>query len=154
MKCLSLTSHAPGAAGFLWTRPGPDREGVAGGNLGLRDILAALQWVRHNIAAFGGDPSRVTVLGHDTGAALVNLLLISSAAKGKVEGSVHSALNGHQFRALAVLPLGRNSHKHSSKAAVLQCSSDWHSCFPIWRPWVRISFHRSALSVEVHSGFT
>jgi neuroligin len=51
--------------------------------LGLYDILAALQWVRHNVAAFGGDPNRVTVLGHDTGAALVNLLLISSAAKGK-----------------------------------------------------------------------
>jgi neuroligin len=45
--------------------------------------LAALQWVRRNVAAFGGDPNRVTVLGHDTGAALVNLLLISTAAKGK-----------------------------------------------------------------------
>jgi neuroligin len=73
-----------GATGFLRTHPGPDREGAVGGNLGLRDILAALQWVRSNIAAFGGDPNRVTVLGHDTGAALVNLLLISSAAKGKV----------------------------------------------------------------------
>ncbi|PSN41630.1 Neuroligin-4, partial [Blattella germanica] len=70
-----------GVLGFLRTRPGPDREGAAGGNLGLRDILAALQWVRQNIAAFGGDPSRITVLGHDTGAALVNLLLISKAAK-------------------------------------------------------------------------
>ena len=79
-----MRPHAPGAAGFLRTRPGPDREGATGGNLGLRDILAALQWVRRNVAAFGGDPSRVTVLGHDTGAALVNLLLISSAAKGKV----------------------------------------------------------------------
>lgn len=87
---VSLWSHASGAAGFLRTRPGPDREGVAGGNLGLRDILAALQWVRHNIAAFGGDPSRVTVLGHDTGAALVNLLLISSATKGNFEGLIRS----------------------------------------------------------------
>lgn len=124
MKFLSLTSHAPGAAGFLRTRPGPDREGVAGGNLGLRDILAALQWVRHNIAAFGGDPSRVTVLGHDTGAALVNLLLISSAAKGKVEGSVHSALNARQSHSLASLHLGRGSRKHNSKAVVLQGSND------------------------------
>ncbi|XP_023720974.1 neuroligin-4, X-linked [Cryptotermes secundus] len=71
-----------GVLGFLRTHPGPDREGATGGNLGLRDILAALQWVRRNVAAFGGDPNRVTVLGHDTGAALVNLLLISSAAKG------------------------------------------------------------------------
>jgi neuroligin len=49
----------------------------------MRDIVAALQWVRQNIGAFGGDLNRVTVLGHDTGAALVNLLLISRAAKGK-----------------------------------------------------------------------
>lgn len=73
-------------AGFLRTRPGPDRDGTAGGNLGVCDILSALQWVRHNVAAFGGDPGRVTVLGHDTGAALVNLLLISRAAKGKPHG--------------------------------------------------------------------
>jgi len=124
MKCLSLTSHTPGAAGSCNIIPGPDREGVAGGNLGLRDILGALQWVRHNIAAFGGDPSRVTVLGHDTGAALVNLLLISSAAKGKVEGSVHSALNGRQSHSLASLHLGRRSRKHNSKAVVLQGSND------------------------------
>ena len=46
------------------------------------DILAALHWTRDNIAAFGGDPSRVTIVGHDTGAALANLVLISKAGKG------------------------------------------------------------------------
>jgi len=81
----------------LRTRPGPDRAGSAGGNLGLRDILAALQWVRQNIAAFGGDPSRVTVLGHDTGAALVNLLLISSAAKGNDANSSREVPGSNVF---------------------------------------------------------
>jgi neuroligin len=57
----------------------------------VRDILAALQWVRHNVAAFGGDPNRVTVLGHDTGAALVNLLLISRAAKGNEKNASQQA---------------------------------------------------------------
>ena len=120
-----------GAAGFLRTQPGPDREGVAGGNLGLRDILAALQWVRHNIATFGGDPSRVTVMGHDTGAALVNVLLISSAAKGMSEGLIHSALNGRQLRALGALPLGRVTCKHSSLCTF--GSNDWHSFFAFGR---------------------
>lgn len=46
------------------------------------DILAALHWTRDNIAAFGGDPTRVTIVGHDTGAALANLVLISKAGKG------------------------------------------------------------------------
>lgn len=48
------------------------------------DILAALHWTRDNIAAFGGDPSRVTIVGHDTGAALANLVLISKAGKGLI----------------------------------------------------------------------
>jgi hypothetical protein len=69
--------------------------------LGVRDILSALQWVRHNVAAFGGDPSRVTVLGHDTGAALVNLLLISRAAKGKGENK--ALQQPHCSRCLALL---------------------------------------------------
>lgn len=47
------------------------------------DIIAALKWTRDNIPAFGGDPTRVTIVGHDTGAALANLVLISKAGKGK-----------------------------------------------------------------------
>lgn len=69
-------------AGFLKTRLGPTRADESGGNLALKDLTAALRWVKENIAAFGGDPARVTVLGHDTGAALTNLLLISPRAKG------------------------------------------------------------------------
>ncbi|XP_067008135.2 neuroligin-4, X-linked-like [Anabrus simplex] len=70
-----------GVLGFLRTKTGPEKD-AASSNLGLWDIVSALQWVQNNVAAFGGDPSRVTVLGHDTGAALANLLLISSLAKG------------------------------------------------------------------------
>lgn len=47
------------------------------------DIIAALKWTRDNIPAFGGDRTRVTIVGHDTGAALANLVLISKAGKGK-----------------------------------------------------------------------
>lgn len=55
---------------------------MSGGNLGIQDIAASLRWVQNNIASFGGDPKRVTLIGHDTGAALVNLLLLTSSAKG------------------------------------------------------------------------
>lgn len=55
---------------------------MSGGNLGVQDIAAALRWVQKNVAAFGGDPKRVTLMGHDTGAALVNILLLTSSAKG------------------------------------------------------------------------
>ncbi|CAG9863440.1 unnamed protein product [Phyllotreta striolata] len=69
-----LSNPAPPSADKGWDS--------SGGNLGLKDIAAALHWIKANIAAFGGDPERVTLLGHDTGAALANLLFLSPTAKG------------------------------------------------------------------------
>ncbi|KAE8743855.1 Carboxyl/Cholinesterase 34, neurotactin [Frankliniella occidentalis] len=52
------------------------------GNYGLSDIKLALEWVKQNIEAFGGDPKSVTVLGYRAGATLVTALTSSPAAKG------------------------------------------------------------------------
>lgn len=55
------------------------------------DQVAALLWLKDNIGGFGGDSSRITLSGHGTGAALVNLLMISPLAAGKSTFSfVHS----------------------------------------------------------------
>ncbi|MBQ9004608.1 MAG: carboxylesterase family protein, partial [Eggerthellaceae bacterium] len=51
-------------------------------NLGLLDQLAALRWVKENIAAFGGDPERVTVAGFESGATCICLLAASERARG------------------------------------------------------------------------
>lgn len=75
-----------GVPGFLRTRPYPDRTPGSGGNLALKDIAMGLRWVRENIAAFGGDPTKITLIGHDTGAALVNLLLLAPYGKGESHG--------------------------------------------------------------------
>lgn len=51
-------------------------------NLGLLDQVAALRWIRENIAAFGGDPNRISVLGFESGATSILLLAASGQAKG------------------------------------------------------------------------
>ena len=61
-------------------------------NLGLLDQIAALEWIRENIAAFGGDPERITVLGLEAGATSVCLLSACSRAKGLFRKAF--ALNG------------------------------------------------------------
>ncbi len=57
-------------------------------NIGLHDVLAALRWVRDNIAAFGGDPQRVTLFGESAGAGIVTTLLAAPAAAGLFAGAI------------------------------------------------------------------
>jgi para-nitrobenzyl esterase len=71
----------------------PDAEApVSPDNRGLLDQVAALHWVRENIAAFGGDPGNVTVAGQSSGAASVACLMVMDRARGLFHRAIaHSA---------------------------------------------------------------
>jgi para-nitrobenzyl esterase len=60
----------------------------ASGNYGLMDMIAALRWVKTNIAAFGGNPANVTIFGQSAGAWAVSLLMASPLAQGLFERAI------------------------------------------------------------------
>lgn len=76
-------NYRMGVFGFL-VHPELSRESATGasGNYGLMDMIAALAWVRRNIAAFGGDPDKVTIFGESAGSASVNALMAAPPARG------------------------------------------------------------------------
>ncbi len=79
--CITV-AYRLGVLGFLDVSPllGEGYRGSA--NNGLRDVMAALSWVQRNVAAFGGDPARVTLGGESAGAKLSDLLLGTPSASG------------------------------------------------------------------------
>jgi para-nitrobenzyl esterase len=70
-------NHRLGLLGYLWVEGG-DRVP----NVGMLDIVAALEWVRDTISAFGGDPGNVTIFGESGGGGKVGTLMAMPAAKG------------------------------------------------------------------------
>lgn len=62
-------------------RPSINENTVA--NFGLLDQIAALHWIKENIHSFGGDKDSVTLMGHSTGAACINYLMVSPVASGR-----------------------------------------------------------------------
>jgi len=78
-----------GIFGFL-SHPGLTAESDhhSSGNYALMDMIKALQWVKKNIGAFGGDPDRVTIAGQSAGSASVNCLLASPLARNLFQGAI------------------------------------------------------------------
>ncbi len=76
-------NHRLGAIGLL-AHPALSKESPKGvsGNYLFLDLIASLQWVRDNIAAFGGDPDNVTIFGESGGGAKVSIMMSSPLAKG------------------------------------------------------------------------
>jgi para-nitrobenzyl esterase len=81
-------NYRVGSLGFMAHPELSAEQGGASGNYGIQDQIAALRWVRDNIKAFGGDPSKVTLAGQSAGAMSEQALLISPMAKGLFRGAI------------------------------------------------------------------
>ncbi|HZF28471.1 MAG TPA: carboxylesterase family protein [Gammaproteobacteria bacterium] len=79
---LVSVAYRVGAFGFLAHPELSKESGKGSGNYGLQDMIAGLQWVQDNIAAFGGDPRNVTIFGESAGGIAVSMLGASPHAKG------------------------------------------------------------------------
>jgi para-nitrobenzyl esterase len=86
---LVSIAYRVGQLGFL-AHPdlSAETENHVSGNYGLLDMIAGLRWVQRNIAAFGGDPGRVTIFGESAGGIAVSMLCASPLAKGLFHGAI------------------------------------------------------------------
>ena len=130
--CVTI-NYRLAAEGFLYF--GDDPAGAA--NLGLLDQIAALRWVRDNIAAFGGDPARVTVAGESAGAMSVTTLLSMPMADGLFAQAITQSgaaahtlsadegrmVGGYLAEALGV-PATRDAIKQVPLDALVRAASD------------------------------
>ena len=104
-------NYRVGIFGFF-AHPGLASDGEKSGNFGLLDQIAALQWVKRNIASFGGDPEQVTIAGQSAGSMSVNALVASPLAKGLFNKAIgQSGANftrGNPEKSVAEMEIGRS----------------------------------------------
>lgn len=105
---LVTLNYRLGALGFFAHRAIMGEAGNDSGNFGLLDQIAALRWIRSNIAAFGGDPSNVTIFGESAGGEDA-VILAASAAANKLFGKVIAESAGDLWGEWATTAQARNA---------------------------------------------
>ena len=120
-------NHRLGPLGFCNLAGVGGEKFAASGNVGMMDIVAALEWVRDNIANFGGDPGNVTIMGQSGGGAKVCILTAMPSAKGLFHKAV--VLSGASRRA-GDKALLRGAGRRGGQRSRPDSRPTWTSCRP------------------------
>jgi para-nitrobenzyl esterase len=125
---VSIT-HRVNAFGFLYLKDlGGPRYGDAS-NAGMKDIVAGLEWVRDNIARFGGDPRNVTIFGQSGGAGKVSTLLGMPAAQGLFHRA--AAQSGSAVTSMPAAVATRNAETYLARLGVKPTELEKMAALPL-----------------------
>ena len=105
---LVTINYRLGALGYFYNEALTDGDDSHSGNYGMRDQVAALRWVRDNIAGFGGDPNNVTIFGESAGGMSVGVLLGAAEAEGLFHHAIpQSGASHHSLPVDVAAEVGR-----------------------------------------------
>ena len=111
---VSIT-HRLNVLGFIHLAAVGGERFADASNAGLKDIIAGLEWVRDNIARFGGDPNNVTIVGQSGGAGKVSTLLGMPAAQGLFHRAI--AQSGSAVTSMPASTASQNAEALISRSA-------------------------------------
>lgn len=98
------------------------------GNYGLGDVITALEWVKKNIASFGGDPDKVTIYGESAGAVMVRGLLSSPKAEGLFANAISQSgpagLTNNEHGYIAYWDSANHTYEHITKGVLEETGCD------------------------------
>ncbi|XP_068903336.1 juvenile hormone esterase-like [Tenebrio molitor] len=115
---LVVTNYRLGPLGFLSTG-----DAACPGNNGMKDQNLAMRWVKDNVAAFGGDPEKITIFGESAGGASAQLHMMSPLSKGLFRSAISQSGTAHVLWALS--PNDQAIRHAKMLGEAVGCSTKW-----------------------------